>query len=219
MRATQSELPHDGYTQENAHAFVTKHGLAVRAVGIRCGDAAEAYAKSTANGARGVKEPYTKVDKLTGKSMTISEIGMFGDTVIRWVSGDFDGPALPNYVPVSHPDNTTYGIIRLDHAVSNVPNLFDAVDYLTNSCGFHEFSEFTAEDVGTVDSGLNSMVLASNNEFVLLPVNEPTTGTKRRSQIQTYLDHNNGAGLQHMALTTADIFVTMRELRKRKHIQ
>lgn len=50
--------------------------------------------------------------------------------------------------------------------------------------GFHQFAEFTADDVGTVDSGLNSMVLASNNEMVLLPVNEPTFGTKRKSQIQ-----------------------------------
>ncbi len=40
------------------------------------------------------------------------------------------------------------------------------------------------QDVGTVDSGLNSMVLASNNEVVLLPVNEPTFGTRRKSQIQ-----------------------------------
>ena len=35
-----------------------------------------------------------------------------------------------------------------------------------------------------MDSGLNSMVLASNNEMVLLPVNEPTFGTRRKSQIQ-----------------------------------
>ena len=45
--------------------------------------------------------------------------------------------------------------------------------------GFHEFAEFTAEDVGTVDSGLNSLVLASNNEMVILPINEPTHGTPR----------------------------------------
>ena len=50
--------------------------------------------------------------------------------------------------------------------------------------GFHEFAEFTAEDVGTLDSGLNSMVLACNNELVLLPINEPTHGTPRKSQIQ-----------------------------------
>jgi len=46
------------------------------------------------------------------------------------------------------------------------------------------------QDVGTVDSGLNSTVLASNNEFVILPVNEPTFGTPRKSQIQTYLEQN-----------------------------
>jgi hypothetical protein len=40
------------------------------------------------------------------------------------------------------------------------------------------------QDIGTLDSGLNSMVLASNNEMVLLPLNEPTFGTRRKSQIQ-----------------------------------
>ena len=80
--------------------------------------------------------------------------------------------------------------------VSNVPSLFEAVDYLCDDLGLHEFSEFTAEDVGTVDSGLNSMVLANNNEYVLLPINEPTFGTRRKSQIQNFLEHNNGAGVQ-----------------------
>ena len=50
--------------------------------------------------------------------------------------------------------------------------------------GFHEFAEFMSEDVGTLDSGLNSMVLANNNEFILMPINEPTFGTPRKSQIQ-----------------------------------
>lgn len=39
-------------------------------------------------------------------------------------------------------------------------------------------------------TGLNSQVLASNNEMVILPVNEPTFGTPRKSQIQTYLEQN-----------------------------
>lgn len=68
--------------------------------------------------------------------------------------------------------------------------LIPAVDYLANALGFHEFAEFVADDVGTLDSGLNSMVLASNNEMVLLPVNEPTFGTKRKSQIQNFLEQN-----------------------------
>ena len=44
--------------------------------------------------------------------------------------------------------------------------------------------------MGTVDSGLNSVVLANNEETILLPINEPTYGTKRKSQIQTYLEQN-----------------------------
>ena len=113
--------------------------------------------------------------------------------------------------------------------------------------------------MGTVDSGLNSMVLASNNEMVLFPVNEPTFGTKRKSQIQvgrrrarcerggqrsicltplrrchphtmsacgparppptthpllqTYLEQNEGPGLQHLALKTNDIIATLRQMR------
>lgn len=54
--------------------------------------------------------------------------------------------------------------------------------------GWHEFAEFVSEDVGTVDSGLNSMVLACNNEAVLLPVNEPTFGTRRKSQARRQTD-------------------------------
>ena len=79
--------------------------------------------------------------------------------------------------------------------------------------GFHDFAEFTAEDVGTVDSGLNSMVLANNKQNVLLPVNEPTYGTRRRSQIETYLVSHGGEGVQHIALFTDDIFHTIRQMR------
>lgn len=88
------------------------------------------------------------------------------------------GPFLAGYTPVdSFP--LCYGLQRLDHAVGNTHNLLEAVNHIAGFTGFHEFAEFTAEDVGTVDSGLNSMVLANNNEHVLLPVNEPTFGTKR----------------------------------------
>ncbi|CAM9543518.1 unnamed protein product [Phaeothamnion confervicola] len=137
-----------------------------------------------------------------------------GDVVLRWVSGDFAGPCLAGYVPCDGPD-VSYGLQRVDHVVGNVPALIDQVNHFMAMTGFHEFAEFTSEDVGTVDSGLNSMVLASNNERVLLPVNEPTFGTRRKSQIQTYLDHNRGPGVQHLALKTDDIFYTMAELRKR----
>ncbi len=45
--------------------------------------------------------------------------------------------------------------------------------------------------------------------------NEPTYGTPRKSQILTYLEQNEGPGLQHLALKTDDIFSTLRQIRAR----
>jgi 4-hydroxyphenylpyruvate dioxygenase len=194
--------------------LIIDHGLAVRAVGIIVGDAEEAFRVSVANGAIPVTAPATLVDKATGQIMVMSEIKYAGDLVRRWMSGNYTGPMLPNYELVNTPD-INFGLDRLDHAVTNVPKLFDTVDYIMGATGFHEFSEFTAADVGTVDSGLNSMVMANNNQMVLLPVNEPTFGTPRKSQIQTFLEQNNGAGLQHLALKCNDIFTVVREIKNR----
>ncbi|EGZ24931.1 hypothetical protein PHYSODRAFT_539872 [Phytophthora sojae] len=213
-KAPGAVSPIPGYDAAFAQQFVLKHGLAVRALGIQVADAKEAYEVSVQNGAEGVLEPQALTDKDSSKATVISEVKIYGDVVIRWVSGDFEGPFVPGYQAVDRPD-MSIGIQRMDHCVGNVPSLGEAVKYITGFTGFHEFSEFTAEDVGTLESGLNSMVLASNNEMVLLPVNEPTFGTKRKSQIQTYLEQNVGAGLQHVALKTNDIFHTLAEMRKR----
>ena len=39
---------------------------------------------------------------------------------------------------------------------------------------------------------LNSVVLANNKKMILLLMNKLVFGTKRRSQIQKYLEHNGG---------------------------
>jgi len=207
-------LPHD---IDFMHEFNARHGLAVRAVGIIVNNTEEAYRITTENGAVGAVKPYTLEDKDGGKAH-IAEIALYGDVVLRFVQLDgYKGPFLPGYVKdESMP--LTYGVKRLDHAVGNVPVLLDQVNYMSKALGWHEFAEFTAEDVGTVDSGLNSMVLANNNEYILLPINEPTFGTKRKSQIQTYLDQNEGAGLQHLALKTDNIFETMKMMRKMSYV-
>lgn len=92
---------------------------------------------------------------------------------ISYKNPNFDAIStfLPGFESVentsSFPD-LDYGIRRLDHAVGNVPELAPAVDYVKSFTGFHEFAEFTAEDVGTSESGLNSVVLACNSETVLI---------------------------------------------------
>ncbi|KAJ1417216.1 Glyoxalase/Bleomycin resistance protein/Dihydroxybiphenyl dioxygenase [Ochromonadaceae sp. CCMP2298] len=145
-----------------------------------------------------------------------AEVKLYGDVVLRLVNLDhFQGSFLPRFQDLIHvqgqgqelgqkgpvgagssssisgpPSVGRYGIERFDHIVGNVWKMQDTLAYMQGMTGFHEFAEFTAEDVGSVDSGLNSAVLANSNELILLPVNEPTYGTKRKSQIQTYLEQN-----------------------------
>jgi len=214
----EDQQPLPGFDARFAHDFFSRHGFAARAVGLEVEDAAEAYATATSSGATGVLAPVTLRDE--AGEVVVSEVAAYGDVVLRFVSGPAlsSRPFLPGYEAAEAGPALDYGIRRIDHCVGNVPELLPAVRYLMGATGMHEFAEFTAEDVGTVDSGLNSMVLASNNEAVLLPINEPTHGTRRKSQIQTYLEMNGGAGLQHIALKTNDIFSTMRELKKRTYL-
>lgn len=211
---TSRALPFPAYSQQAAYDFVATHGLGVRSVGLVVDDAREAYRLSVQHGAVGVLEP---IELGKAGEQVVSEVKLYGDVVLRYVSGSYKGPFLAGYEATPHAPQLSYGIQRLDHAVGNVHNLLETVSYIMKFTGFHEFAEFVAEDVGTVDSGLNSMVLANNNEMVLLPVNEPTLGTPRKSQIQTYLEQNEGPGLQHLALKTDDIFATLRQMRAVSH--
>ncbi|OAY71479.1 4-hydroxyphenylpyruvate dioxygenase [Ananas comosus] len=212
------------FDPERARRFVAAHGLAVRAVALRVADAAAAFRVSVAHGARPAFPPAD-----LGDGFALSEVELYGDVVLRYVSfpADQNPGEAPGFLPgfedaaaaaaAGEPGRgpLDYGLRRLDHAVGNVPELGPAVAYVAGFTGFHEFAEFAAEDVGTAESGLNSVVLANNEETVLVPMNEPVHGTKRRSQIQTYLDHNGGPGVQHLALASDDVLRTLREMRAR----
>jgi len=224
-------LPLPGYDVNSAHEFYSKHGLAVRAVGVEVKDARMAYECAVKNGAVGVLEPTSipnlKREKGFVQDCHIAEVSLYGDVVLRFVSFDGSGsdnaitsdlnqptPFLPNLSPYPSykSSKSTYGLTRLDHTVGNVPDLLSVQNYIQTFTGYHPFAEFTPEDIGTVESGLNSVVLASDNEAVLLPLNEPTNG-KRKSQIQTYLEQNEGPGIQHIAIKTSDIFHTIAQMR------
>jgi 4-hydroxyphenylpyruvate dioxygenase len=70
------------------------------------------------------------------------------------------------------------------------------------------------KDVSTEYTSLRSTVVASDNEYVKMPINEPAAGLKK-SQIQEYVESNTGAGVQHVALYTHDIVGTIGELTRR----
>lgn len=70
------------------------------------------------------------------------------------------------------------------------------------------------KDICTEFSALKSIVMASENEVVKMPINEPAMG-KKKSQIEEYVDYYNGPGVQHIALKTMDIITTVTNMRAR----
>lgn len=70
--------------------------------------------------------------------------------------------------------------------------------------GFHRFWSVDDKDICTDYSALKSIVMASENEAIKMPLNEPAKGI-RKSQIEEYVDFYNGAGVQHIALRTDNI--------------
>jgi 4-hydroxyphenylpyruvate dioxygenase len=191
------EVPEDapnplpGFSPSEAHSFFSKHGLAARAVGIEVKDTKAAFEASVAKGARPVLEP-TYIPACGGqkgeggeelKGCHMAEVELYGDVVLRYVSfpernESTNLPFLPHLHPMKSKmvDRQTIGIHRFDHAVGNVWDLLASLAHISEYTGFHDFAEFTTEDVGTVDSGLNSVVMASDTEDILLPLNEPTEG-------------------------------------------
>ena len=215
--APKENTPFPGYNPKKAAEFTTKHGLAVYAVAINVEDVQATFDTMVLNGGIPVKHPVIVKDADPEKgSCAMAEVLLYGEVSLRLIDArEYKGTFLPNYQDVVAPGTKLgkYGIERIDHIVGNVHSLKATLTYLRNMTGFHDFAEFTAEDVGTVDSGLNSCVLANNSEMILLPVNEPTFGTRRKSQIQTFLEQNEGEGVQHVALFTADVFGTLETMR------
>lgn len=80
--------------------------------------------------------------------------------------------------------------------------------------GFHRFWSVDDKDICTDYSALKSIVMASPDERIKMPINEPAKGI-RKSQIEEYVDFYNGAGVQHIALRTDDIIETVSNLSKR----
>ncbi|MBK9797847.1 MAG: 4-hydroxyphenylpyruvate dioxygenase [Holophagaceae bacterium] len=101
------------------------------------------------------------------------------------------------------------GLVRVDHLTNNVgPGEMDAlVDFYERVYGFGVTREFHIR--GALGTGLDSKVVQSTNNQVIIPINQPTD---EKSQVQEYVTRHKGQGVQHIAMSTNDIFQTLRTL-------
>lgn len=100
---------------------------------------------------------------------------------------------------------------QIDHGVLNVgkDQLQATVSWYQRIFGFETHRYF---DIQTHRSGLRSEVLTHPQGQVKFPINEPTSAN---SQVQEFLDFNQGSGIQHIALGTSNILDTVSQLKRR----
>ena len=72
------------------------------------------------------------------------------------------------------------------------------------------FREIRYFDIQGKQTGLTSRAMTSPCGKIRIPINEPSD---QKSQIQEYLDVYHGEGIQHIALSTTDIFETVEMMR------
>jgi 4-hydroxyphenylpyruvate dioxygenase len=103
-------------------------------------------------------------------------------------------------------------LVNIDHIVLNVPTgeLENAVAWYEHVLDFQPQQIF---NIKTQNSGLHSRVMISRCSGVQLPINQPTTSN---SQIQEFLDFNQGAGIQHIALGSSNLLEAISLFRSRK---
>ena len=194
-----------------------RHGDGVKVIALGVPDVAAAYREATERGAKGVTEPYDTYDE--HGTVRIAEIAAYGETIHRFVErGGYDGPFLPGFAEVAHTGDPSQPnlLAGIDHVVANVElgAMERWVTFYEHVFGMKELIHFSDEDISTEYSALMSKVVTSGDGRIKFPINEPAE-SKRRSQIDEYLDYYGGPGVQHIAVSTTDIVATVTALAER----
>ncbi len=112
-------------------------------------------------------------------------------------------------VPGAHRDTNSVGLHTLDHLTHNVNR-----GRMDHWAGFYEkifnFREIRYFDIEGQQTALLSRAMTAPDDKIRIPLNE---SQDEHSQIEEFLKEYKGEGIQHIALSTDDIFATVDALR------
>jgi 4-hydroxyphenylpyruvate dioxygenase len=195
-----------------AQSFARVHGPSACAFAMRVKDAARAYHRALELGAK----PFQ--GKVGPMELNIPAIRGIGDSLIYLVDrypGNNGALSIydVDFVPLENvaQEPRGAGLIEIDHLTHNVyAGRMDVwAKFYEKLFNFREIRYF---DIKGQKTGLTSRALTSPCGKIRIPINEPSD---KGSQIQEYLDAYHGEGIQHIALSAADIFETVESLRER----
>ncbi len=198
-----------------AQSFARVHGPSACAFAIRVKDAAHAFRRAVELGAKPHHGPVGPME------LNIPAIQGIGGSLIylvdRYAGRDGPGGDISIYdvdfvpEPGVAREPAGAGLLEIDHLTHNVyAGRMDVwAEFYEKLFAFREIRYF---DIQGKKTGLTSRALVSPCGKIRIPINEPSD---RKSQIQEYLDAYHGEGIQHIALSTADIYETVEAMRSR----
>jgi len=187
--------------------FAGVHGPGVCAIAIRVDDAPAALRRAQALGGK------VSLSHPGPMEVTLPSVEGIGGSRIFFVDRfgrdgsiyDIDFRMLPD--AERHPAGA--GLTGLDHLTNNV--FRGRMDFWA---GFYErffnFREIRYFDIEGKLTGLKSRAMTSPDGNIRIPINESSDD---KSQIEEYLRAYKGEGIQHIALSTDDIYATVEHLR------
>ena len=195
---------------------VALHGDGVRDIALWVDDARQAFEVAVERGAKPAQKPTVLRDD--AGEIVVAGIHTYGDTLHSLVERrNYKGGFMPGFQPVSPKYSPpSVGLQYVDHCVGNVElgAMNTWVNFYQDVMGFRNLISFDDKDISTEYSSLMSKVVASGNDRIKFPINEPAQGRKK-SQIDEYLEFYRGPGVQHLAIATDNIIQTVTTLRDR----
>ena len=209
-----SPLTDEGSISEH----IKKHGDGVKDIAFEVDDAVKSYEETTKRGAVGVLKP-AKYEDSNGYIVK-SAIKTYGDTIHTFIDrSNYKGIFIPGFINAEEKGVKGIkdtGLKSIDHMVGNVElgYMNQWVKFYAEVMGFTQLISFDDKDISTDYTALMSKVMQNGTGKIKFPINEPAKG-KKKSQIEEYIDFYKSAGVQHIALTTANIIETVSELKSR----
>ena len=142
----------------------------------------------------------------------------FGDCTFRFRQRDGFKALYPGAMPHEGGGHNKFGFQELDHVTSNFQTMKPMLLWLEHVLGFEQMweVEFHTSDVAPArksGSGLKSIVMWDPRSNTKFANNEPSRPFFKSSQINIFNEELRGDGVQHVALSVADIVTAVRSRR------
>jgi 4-hydroxyphenylpyruvate dioxygenase len=193
-----------------AEEFAREHGPSVCGMAFRVADSSQALEHALNNGAKQF------IGNLGAMELNIPAVYGIGESTLYFVDR-YQDTSIYDVDFKFHSDwkermaDADVGLNILDHLTHNVKrgNMAIWAEFYERIANFREVRYFDIEGKLT---GLVSKAMTGPCGKIRIPINESSDD---KSQIEEFIREYNGEGIQHIALSSDDIYQTVRTLRER----